>query len=290
VSRHLIAWTTLGLLGVLARSVAWGAVLPGVPAYLWYYGCTPTSAGMIVGYWDGLPGYENLFDGDASTETQATRDMIASPEHLADPDSSHHSANCIADFMRTDLAGTTIYGNEAPGLAQYIAWDDPETAINESYEPVIETHDPWEMDWALFTGEIDVGRPVMLNMVWWVSKDEWYGHTVVGYGYQDDLFEISGMTVGGFAVRDTWPDGPEGAFWLDSDQNPVEPIIDQDGVEWWPWLVLGDYLPYDSIPDWTIIQSFTVDIVVPEPTTVALLAGPVPMLVRRRKIRRLCGR
>jgi len=253
---------------------------------------------MMVGYWDGLPGYENLFDGDASTETQAARDMIASPEHLADPYCNNHSANCIADFMETDLVGITEYGNEGPGLEQYIEWDDPETPVNESYEAVTETLEPWEMGWELFTSEIDAGRPVMLNVVFYESGITFYGHTVVGYGYQDDLFEISYMsggeqidvTVGGFAVRDTWPEGPAGASWLDWDQDPVEPIIDPNGVEWWPWLVLGDYAPYETIPDWTIIQSITVDIIVPEPTTAALLAGPVLILVRRRRDGRLRGR
>ena len=42
---------------------ATGIVISGVPAYYWYRGCGPTSAGMIIGYWDGH-GYSNLVVGD----------------------------------------------------------------------------------------------------------------------------------------------------------------------------------------------------------------------------------
>jgi hypothetical protein len=39
--------------------------LSGVPAFTWCYGCAPTSAGMIMGYYDGH-GYGNIYTGPAN--------------------------------------------------------------------------------------------------------------------------------------------------------------------------------------------------------------------------------
>jgi hypothetical protein len=52
-------------------------VLAGVPAYTWWYGCSPTSGGMIIGYYDGN-GYPDLIPGDASTMTDDVKNAIAS--------------------------------------------------------------------------------------------------------------------------------------------------------------------------------------------------------------------
>src|SRR5512143_2590875 len=49
----------------------------GVPAYYWLDGCGPTSAGMILGYWD-THGYDWLIPGGAATETTAVDEAIAS--------------------------------------------------------------------------------------------------------------------------------------------------------------------------------------------------------------------
>jgi hypothetical protein len=50
-----------------------------VPAYEWYYGCSPTASAMLVGYYDGLGiGYDNLIEGDASMQTAAVKEAIAS--------------------------------------------------------------------------------------------------------------------------------------------------------------------------------------------------------------------
>ncbi|MDY6914030.1 MAG: hypothetical protein SVT52_06205 [Planctomycetota bacterium] len=52
-------------------------VLSSVPSYEWWFGCAPTAAGMLAGYYDGL-GYGNLIVGDASTQTDEVNEAIAS--------------------------------------------------------------------------------------------------------------------------------------------------------------------------------------------------------------------
>ena len=113
-------------------------VLPNSPTYAWWYGCSPTSAGMLMGYYDrnGYQGqnYGNLVPGGVA-ELNSFGDpgalvnaIIASPGHIHDfygggygasgDDVSPptHTFNCLADFMGTsqDSAGnsdgsTTFY-------------------------------------------------------------------------------------------------------------------------------------------------------------------------------------
>ncbi len=50
-------------------------LLSGVPSYHWIYGCSPTAAGMLLGYYDSH-GYPNLVEGAAYTQTEAVNEMI----------------------------------------------------------------------------------------------------------------------------------------------------------------------------------------------------------------------
>ena len=103
-----------------------GGNLPNVPDYEWWYGCSPTSAGMLMGFYDRRPyngkAYSNLVPNGAAESTTygnpgaAVNDIIASPGHVAafyvdygqsgnDPDPSSHPAgsfDCLADFMGTN--------------------------------------------------------------------------------------------------------------------------------------------------------------------------------------------
>ena len=115
---------------VTFESRSCGGVLDG-PDYGWWYGCSPTSAGMIMGYYDrngyGTCSYADLVPGTvAEAHTypggsyhNGTSDMIAGPGHIADfyPGGGGasgddvappwHEFNCVADFMGTsqDAAG-----------------------------------------------------------------------------------------------------------------------------------------------------------------------------------------
>ena len=107
--------------------------IPGVPGYEWRHGCGPTAMGMVIGYHDGL-GMDDLIPGDASTQTPAVDQAIASqrsemdPGHYEDyslpiddygtgilPDMSEppagdeHADDCIADFMFTSQSALVNY-------------------------------------------------------------------------------------------------------------------------------------------------------------------------------------
>ena len=280
----------------------------GVPTYIWWYGCSPTSGGMMVGYWDQLPGFGRLYDGDASvwsgSGASGTKRMVASTAHITagsengftygdwHNSASHptHVANpdCIADFMKT-VDGGSYSNNITAGLEGYVEWDDPSTAANNESYPATATR-IGGFTYAQFKAEIDACRPVLLNVmtIAWVHIGGGYyqqqelGHSIVGYGYQDNMFQIkdpftsANLTVGGYAVKDTWSPGTAQSEWANWSMGLFPPVIDGNGVEWWPYLNYNGWSwVYTSPPggpyDWMVSEAVTL-VVVPEPATMGLLS------------------
>ena len=131
-------------------STSEGGILPDTASYDWWYGCSPTSAGMLMGYYDrnGYAGlsYSNLVPGgvaEASTfpSTPGTwsylaQYAIASPGHVADFYSAGYlgsgddayagrSFDCLADFMGTsqdsigNVNGSTTFYYYVDGARTY---------------------------------------------------------------------------------------------------------------------------------------------------------------------------
>jgi len=207
------AMVTFGVMPATATQVT----LSGVPIYYWWYGCSPTSGGMLVGYYDGLPGYGNLV-----ADTTGPYAMIHSPFDGVE--------NSIGDFMNTNPStGGTSDPNIAAGMKAYIEWNDPNTPINESYSATTwneYTDDPeyiapgWtkgEFIWADYKAEIDAGRPMLLS--WGTSTA---GHTTIGIGYDD--FNSTNPNDWKVAIYTTWSGWPEPSWWyFDPDMSGFNP-------------------------------------------------------------------
>lgn len=110
-----------------ARHIGQPTLLSNAPDYDWWYGCSPTSAGMMMGYYDinGYGGlvYPNLVPGGTAelntfpAGTYIANDTIATSQHIADYwvlygnigndpctgnlTTCHGGGNCLADFMGT---------------------------------------------------------------------------------------------------------------------------------------------------------------------------------------------
>lgn len=124
--------------------------LPG--DYAWWYGCSPTSAGMLMGHYDvngyGGLSYSNLVPGgNAENETYTgnpgwgalANNIIASQRHVSDfygggygasgddvPGAPTGPLNCLADFMGTsqdaygNANGSTTFWYYANGTPLYV--------------------------------------------------------------------------------------------------------------------------------------------------------------------------
>ena len=139
-----------------------GVTLPDAPAYDWWYGCSPTSAGMMMGYYDingyGNLSYENLVAGGTASPGYPgdinVRNTIASQGHIDHFYPGDMSANCgesgddipgrttanfnsLADFMGTsqDLLGnsngSTLFYNYTNG-ARFYASDALSSGVQDS--------------------------------------------------------------------------------------------------------------------------------------------------------------
>ncbi len=195
-------------------------VLAGVPTYIWHHGCGPTAAGMVIGYWDGH-GFPNLVAGDASTQTPAANEMMASegsasnysdyclpmdsgqPAPLPDlsepPLGDEHPDECVADYMKTSQShsgnfyGWSWFSHVEPSLLGYV--NSLAQPYSVSAGNLYMSYSPY-LTWDSLRVEIDAGRP----LVFLVDTDANGGtdHFVPVLGYD----EIGGQRY--YACYNTW--------------------------------------------------------------------------------------
>ncbi len=110
----------MGETGKIIGSAKMGLIVPNPPDYKWWYGCSPTSAGMLMGYYDIGGDYPNLVAGGVAELTTypgpgpyIANAAIASSGHIADfwvaygnfgddpAPGGPHGQDCLADFMGT---------------------------------------------------------------------------------------------------------------------------------------------------------------------------------------------
>ncbi len=191
-------------------------VLTDVPAYMWRDGCGPTSAGMVIGYWDGK-GFDNLVGGSAAAQTTDVNNMISSAGHYSDyalpkdsypanpyplPDKSEppigdeHIDNSIADFMHTSQSARDLYYG-------WSWWSDMPIALTAWVHLVAPPYNAIALNqywgtftWEGFKAEIDSGRPVVLLVD--SDSDGSTDHFVTAMGYSDD--GVNRL----YAARNTW--------------------------------------------------------------------------------------
>jgi len=265
-----------------------GGQLTDVPEYDWWYGCSPTSAGMLLGYYD-RGGFTNFVPGgDAELSSWSgggsplANDMIASSGHIDDfydggygasgddDPAPHHSFDSLADFMGTSQDSL---GNSNGATTFYYFMDGSPFHYTDAVTYSVSDSDGmygiWEyIDYSGY--DVDTLYTQLtdnMDLTYGFTLDDYIAeidagrpvmiqvenHSMLGYGYDD----TDNSTV---YLRDTW----------------------SSGVHTMPW---GGSYPHgeDNLAMWGV----TVLTVVPEPMSMVMLgclgAG---MFVARRMRRR----
>jgi len=149
-----------------------------VPYYDWHYGCAPTAAAMVLGFYDNnYTVYGNLiwhfFEewDDIEWETDY---------HVAD------AQKWLADLMGTDETGGTYPDSIEPGIEEYTnEWCGYSFDVIYNYY----WYPPWA--WDEIVNEINNNRPVL----WGYGISGWGAHAVTIVGYTDDDYLI---------IHNTW--------------------------------------------------------------------------------------
>lgn len=185
MKNRVLQWLTALLILSPHSLLAVPHIINHVPSYQWYHGCSPTASASILGYWD-LNGYGNLFDAEGWEDVRRTRnvmDHISSPAHNAKYDSNPDNSGLpdppdtsIADFMGTSE------GNLPKG-ATYIDYIDDALMDYPAYRGYQFTSRYVPTTWEVFTGEIDAGMPVLLNVD--STGDGGIDHSITGIGFED---------------------------------------------------------------------------------------------------------
>jgi hypothetical protein len=240
-------------------SMAFGVnPLSGTPEYSWYHGCSPTSGGMLMGYW-AAHGYAKLLPNvtNPMVQTAAVNNDISSAQHNVKDTWQGHTANSIADFMKT-VKGGSYLNNIAPGLAGWSNYTG--VGAKTAYDSLV-TYYGGAFSYSKFVTEINAGRPMLLNLITNAPGYGWVGHSVMGYGYRDNMFNLRiyngrqyvNVSVPGFAVMDTWKNGAgagKQSSWYGWNGQVVNSLLDSQGREWWPFLDMSLTKGYDYTNQW----------------------------------------
>jgi len=84
-----------------------GTIVPYVPAYNWSFGCSPTSAAMLIGYYDNFASFANLYTGP-SNNGLAPMDNSIWPDVMISGERRHQ---CPISASRNGLDERTLRGN-----------------------------------------------------------------------------------------------------------------------------------------------------------------------------------
>ncbi|MDY0386813.1 MAG: C39 family peptidase [Methanolobus sp.] len=140
---------------VSTRSIGW---ISGVPLYEWRAGCTPTSAGMVLGYWRNN-GYSELPIGTTLIDELASEMGTYNwPEDATWPWDMDNGIKAVCD--------------------------------NHGYSSISASND-YLLSWSDTKNQIDNGRPFVLSMTYGgvgsgYEEDKPYGmHSVTCIGYSD---------------------------------------------------------------------------------------------------------
>jgi hypothetical protein len=214
------------------------------PDYEWWYGCSPTSAGMMMGYYDinGYGGltYDNLVPGGTAelstyfNPTALANQVIASAGHVADFYRSgygasgddvvppFHTFNSLADFMGTSQDSV---GNPN-GATTFYYW----TNGSKFYDSDALANSVWNLDGMYGMGEyVDYAGYDTISLYTQLTDNQGqpYGFSFNDYMAEIDagrvvMLQVEGHSMYGYGydggnqtvyLHDTWSQGEHSMTW-----------------------------------------------------------------------------
>jgi hypothetical protein len=142
-----------------------GGFVSGVPYYIWHDGCTPTAAGMVLGYWHDTRGYTSLPTGN--TLIDELHDAMFTVNNITLP-----------VFISSGI--TTVTANHGYSFSS-------NAYITEA------------IGWPVYTSEINNRRPMVIS-IWIDNGGPYSDHSVTGVGYYYSTSPPQHLA----NVHDTW--------------------------------------------------------------------------------------
>ena len=286
---------------ITAHQVGAQVILGNSCDYDWWHGCSPTSAGMIMGHYDRngygtdplINQYPNLVPGgvaEANTYGSGTyiaNNAIASSEHIADFFSGgygasgddvlppFHNFNCLADFMSTSQ---DAYDNSNGSTTFWYYTDGSRLHAGDIYDYGASYYDDSGMfgiyEYVNYCG-YGSGNPDTNFFNQYIdAKGATYGFTFDEYKAEIDagrpiLIHVEGHSMYGYGY-DTGADGLAETIILHDTWNPGQHTMTWGGT-------------YSGLMHYGV-TCVTVTNGVPEPATMSLLAlGGLGVLIRKRR-------
>jgi hypothetical protein len=192
--------------------------------FFWTYGCTPTAASMVLGYWDDHYYFGRLVDF-YYMNTCGNSGGIG--RHV--PNTIDELRTCMGTSWSLSTcsgSGTTPWGNINPGIN--CVTDSTSNGYSFGYGQCDDCDDIWNPDcwggdwcWDEIKAEIDADRPTL-----WSTSGASSGHSVAAWGYRSDKYVI---------LADTWwPGGREDWYYSYYLGNSGDPITYVQLERVWP--------------------------------------------------------
>ncbi len=229
-----------------------GGMLSDTASYSWWYGCSPTSAGMLMGYYDrkGYGGllYGNLvpggvaeastFPSTAGTWSYLAQYAIASPGHVSafygngygasgdDNPALHTHFDSLADFMGTNQ---DLYGNSNGGTSFYYFANGARLYAKDAYTQNLQAdgmYGIWEyLDYSGY-GSHNAATDMNIFTQLTDNQGQTYGYSFNDYKAEIDagrevMIHVKGHSMVGFGygdnnlvyLYDTWYPGEHTMMW-----------------------------------------------------------------------------
>jgi hypothetical protein len=188
IKNHGMCFIAVVLFGLLIFNSSHGAdhtvTYPAtIPCVLWTRGCTPTSASMVLGYWDN-------YDPDGVSYTGSGRliDYWMDLSEYVDGRTGviRNVPNILEELriaMGTNANGGTSSNKIGPGITSVANTTNGNCYGSSQCYGTVDN----DLCWGTITNEINSNRP----FVWSVGISGQVGHSLAAWGYTDNKYVIT---------------------------------------------------------------------------------------------------